>query len=118
MTGGSTQANRPNVCFVYQTGTEVGNNGTTLPTKFELNQNYPNPFNPVTKINFAIPKTSFVSLKIYNMLGREVATLVSDTKVAGYYSIDFSAADLSSGVYYYRLESDGFTDVKKMMLVK
>ena len=118
MTGGSAQANRPNLCFVYQTGTGVGNNGTQLPSKYELSQNYPNPFNPVTKINFAIPKTAFVSLKIYNMLGKEMTTLVSDTKAAGYYSIDFNASDLSSGVYYYRLESDGFIDVKKMMLVK
>jgi len=117
-TGGSSQANRPNVCFVYQTGTGIGNNGSLIPAKYELNQNYPNPFNPVTKINFAIPKKAFISLKIYNMLGKEVATLISDTKDAGYYTIDFNASDLSSGVYYYRLESEGFTDVKKMILVK
>ena len=117
-TGGSTQTNRPNVCFVYQTGTGVGNNGSLLPSKYELNQNYPNPFNPVTKINFAIPKKAYVSLKIYNMLGKEVAKLVSDTKDAGYYTIDFNASELSSGVYYYRLESEGFMDVKKMILVK
>jgi Peptidase family M28/Secretion system C-terminal sorting domain len=117
-TAGSSQANRPNVCFVYQTGTGVGNNGSLLPSKYELNQNFPNPFNPVTKINFAIPKKAFVMLKVFNMLGREVATLISDTKNAGYYTIDFNASNLSSGVYYYRLESDGFTDVKKMILVK
>ncbi|MEI7483411.1 MAG: M28 family peptidase [Ignavibacteriota bacterium] len=117
-TAGSAQANRPNVCFVYQTGTGVGNNGSLLPAKYELNQNYPNPFNPLTKINFAIPKKAFVTLKVYNLLGKEVATLISDTKNAGYYTIDFNASDLSSGVYYYRLESDGFTDVKKMMLIK
>ena len=117
-TGGTTQANRPNVCFVYQTGTNLGNNGSSLPTKYELNQNYPNPFNPITKINFAIPKKAYVSLKIYNMLGKEIATLITDTKDAGYYTIDFNASDLSSGVYYYRLESESFTDVKKMILVK
>jgi hypothetical protein len=103
---------------VYQTGTGVGNNGSLLPSKYELNQNYPNPFNPVTKINFALPKRAYVSLKIYNMLGKEVAALVSDTKEAGYYTIDFNGSDLSSGVYYCRLESGGFMDVKKMILVK
>lgn len=117
-TAGTVQSNRPNVCFVYQTGTGIGNNGSSIPAKYELSQNYPNPFNPVTKINFALPKKAYVSLKIYNMLGREVGTLVSDTKDAGYYTIDFNASDLSSGVYYYRLESEGFTDVKKMILVK
>jgi len=117
-TGGSAMANRPNVCFVFQQGTLVGNNGSLLPSKYELNQNYPNPFNPVTKINFALPKRAYVSLKIYNTLGKEVAVLVSETKAAGYYTIDFNGSDLSSGVYYYRLESEGFMDVKKMILVK
>ncbi|MCU0372053.1 MAG: T9SS type A sorting domain-containing protein, partial [Ignavibacteria bacterium] len=115
---GSLQATRPNVCFVYQTGTGTGNTAGTLPSKFDLSQNYPNPFNPVTKINYAVPVKGFVTIKIYNILGKEVASLVSDTKEPGYYSVDFNASTLSSGVYYYKLESGTFSDVKKMMLIK
>lgn len=117
-TGGSTQANRPNVCFVWQTGTGLGNEGNNLPTKFELSQNFPNPFNPVTKINFSIPKKSNITLRVFDLLGKEVALLLNTNKEAGYYSIDFNGQDLSSGVYYYRLEAGDFVDVKKMMLIK
>ena len=92
--------------------------GTIVPSTYSLNQNYPNPFNPVTKINFAIPKQGLVSLKIYDVLGRQVRTLVNEVKAPGSYSVDFNGADLSSGVYFYRLESNGFTDIKKMMLIK
>ncbi len=115
---GSVQSSRPNVCFTYDAGTNEGNLGSLLPKKFELSQNYPNPFNPVTKINFAVPKTGMVSVKVYDLLGKEVATLVKDVKQAGYYSVDFNGADLSSGVYYCRMESGDFIDVKKMVLVK
>jgi hypothetical protein len=118
MTGGTAQVNRPNICFVYQTGTGNGNNYSSVPAKFNLSQNYPNPFNPVTKINFALPVKGFVTVKVFNILGKEVATLVSDTKEPGYYSVDFNASNLSSGVYYYKLESGSFSDVKKMMLIK
>ncbi len=89
-----------------------------IPTQYRLEQNYPNPFNPVTKINFEIPKTGFVSLKVYNVLGREVANLVNTVKNAGNYSVDFDGTNLSSGVYFYKLESNGFVDTKKMMLIK
>jgi hypothetical protein len=89
-----------------------------VPDKYSLTQNYPNPFNPVTRINFAIPKQGMVNLKVYDILGREVRALVSEVKSPGYYSVDFNGADLSSGVYFYRLESNGFTDIKKMMLIK
>jgi len=98
------------------TGTETPL--TLIPEKFELNQNYPNPFNPSTKINFSIPKQAFVSLKIYDMLGREVAQLVNQELTPNTYSIDFNASTLSSGVYFYKLESPGFSDIKRMMLVK
>jgi hypothetical protein len=118
MTGTSTASNRPNVCLGINTSTNLGNNQTGLPNVFSLSQNYPNPFNPVTKINFAIPRNSFVTLKVYDMLGKEIANLVNGNKVAGYYTIDFSGTDLSTGVYYYRLESEGFVDVKKMILIK
>jgi len=90
----------------------------TIPDQYSLSQNYPNPFNPVTKINFAIPKQGFVTLKIYDVLGREVRTLVNEVKSAGQFLVDFNASEFSSGVYFYRLESEGFSDIKRMMLIK
>ena len=89
-----------------------------IPTKFELSQNYPNPFNPSTKINFDLPTDGKVSLKIFDMSGKEIMTLVNEVKTAGYYSVSFNASSLSSGVYFYRLTADNFTSTKKMMLVK
>ncbi|MFA7360914.1 MAG: T9SS type A sorting domain-containing protein [Candidatus Kapaibacterium sp.] len=88
------------------------------PINYSLSQNYPNPFNPVTKINFAIPKQGIVSLKIYDVLGREVKTLVNEIKSAGFYSVDFNGNDFASGVYFYRLESESFRDTKRMLLIK
>jgi hypothetical protein len=85
---------------------------------YSLNQNYPNPFNPVTKINFEIPKQGLVSLKIYDVQGREVRTLVNEVKAPGVYAFDFNGTELSSGVYFYRMEANGYTDIKKMMLIK
>jgi hypothetical protein len=83
-----------------------------------LNQNYPNPFNPTTTISFTIPSTSNVSLKVFNILGKEVATLVNESKSAGNYSINFNASGLSSGVYFYQLTTDNFTSTKKFILMK
>lgn len=91
---------------------------TIIPLNCSLSQNYPNPFNPVTRIDFDIPKKGFVSLRVYNVLGREVQTLVNEEKQAGSYSVDFDGSELTSGVYFYKLEVDGFTDVKRMMLIK
>jgi hypothetical protein len=89
-----------------------------VPSKFDLSQNYPNPFNPSTKINFDMPKDGLVSLKIYDMLGREVSTLVSEFRTAGYYSVDFNASSLTSGVYFYRVSTGDFSAVKKMTVLK
>jgi len=89
-----------------------------LPHTFELGQNYPNPFNPTTLISYQLPVASEVSLKVYDVLGREVATLVSGRQEAGRYSVSFNAASLSSGVYFYRLQAGNFVATKKMMLVK
>ena len=89
-----------------------------IPSKFELSQNYPNPFNPSTKITFALPNDGKVSLKIYDMTGKEVMLLVNEVKTAGYYSVSFNASSLSSGIYFYTLSADNFTATKKMMLVK
>jgi hypothetical protein len=98
--------------------TLTGTIGNEIPVESYLGNNYPNPFNPSTKIEYAIPKNSFVSLKIYDNLGRDVTTLVNEYKPAGKYALDFNANNLSAGVYYYKLSSDNFTDVKKMVLVK
>ncbi len=99
-----------------------GNVSIGVPERFSLSQNYPNPFNPSTKISFDIPSGGFVSLKIYDISGREVASLVNEVKTAGYYTVDFNASNLSSGAYYYKLSlnSDGknFTETKKMLLLK
>jgi len=109
---------KANTRFTMNPGTAVTPIGTTVPQSYSLAQNYPNPFNPVTKINFAIPKQGFVTLKVYDMLGREVTKLVNEVKQAGTYSVDFDATRLSSGVYFYKLEAGGFVDTKRMVLVK
>jgi hypothetical protein len=89
-----------------------------VPQVYSLNQNYPNPFNPVTNIKFSIPVAGNVKLVIFDILGREVKTLLNDVKPAGNYVVDFNAAELSSGAYFYRLESGNFVETKKMLLVK
>jgi hypothetical protein len=89
-----------------------------IPSSFSLSQNYPNPFNPVTKINFTLPKSGLVTMKVYDVLGKEITTLVNEVKNAGIYKVDFNGAKLSSGIYFYKLESNGFSQVKKMMLIK
>lgn len=88
------------------------------PTSFELRGNYPNPFNPTTVIRYSIPVTAEVNLTVFDMLGREVAVLVNGTQNAGSYDVSFNAANLSSGVYLYRLQSGNFVQTQKMMLVK
>jgi len=95
----------------------------TIPDVFALEQNYPNPFNPSTKINFSLAVDSKVSLKVFDVLGQEVVTLISSDLVAGTHNVDFSAASMNSGVYFYRIEATGidgtnFTSVKKMLLTK
>jgi hypothetical protein len=90
----------------------------SIPSEYALRQNYPNPFNPATKINFVIPEASFVELKVYNILGKEVATLVYDERSAGYYEIEFNAQGLPSGVYLYKLKAGEFAETKKMLLLK
>jgi hypothetical protein len=87
-------------------------------TNYNLSQNYPNPFNPVTKISYSLPKATNVTLKIYDMLGKEVITLVSEKQEIGIYNIEFNASNLSSGIYYYKLETEEFSQVKKMIVLK
>jgi predicted phage tail protein len=94
-----------------------------IPTAFELSQNYPNPFNPTTKIAFALPQNSFVSLKIYDMLGREIKSLLNSEMLAGNHSIDWNGEDnngfkVASGAYIYKITAGNFMAVKKMVLIK
>jgi hypothetical protein len=102
----------------YGPATDVKENGTAIPSAFALEQNFPNPFNPTTKIQFSIPSAQFVTLKVYNVIGQEVATLANEQLEAGNYRAEFDAASLPSGTYIYRLSTPGFSSVKKMSLVK
>ncbi len=98
------------------TGVEQKTN--QVPEGFALSQNYPNPFNPVTNIDFSVPNQTNVTLKVFNLIGQEVSTLVNEMKTAGTYRVSFDASKLSSGAYFYRLTAGNFTSVKKMVLVK
>ena len=100
------------------TPTKVSVRDSQIPGGYELSQNYPNPFNPSTTINFSIPAGGTVSLKVFDMIGREVETLVDSYVDAGSYSVSFDASRLSSGMYFYRIQSGSFSQIKKMMLVK
>lgn len=98
--------------------TGINQNGTEIPENYSLSQNYPNPFNPVTNIKFTLPASGFVKLVVFDIMGREVATMVNENLNAGSYTADFNASMLSSGIYFYKLITADFTDTKKMMLVK
>jgi hypothetical protein len=88
------------------------------PDKYQLSQNYPNPFNPETNIRYEIPKNGFVKLIVYNILGREVETLVNENQSAGAYEVSFDGSNLSSGPYFYKLQAGDFSETKKMLLIK
>jgi hypothetical protein len=98
--------------------TSVKINSSALPEIYELYQNYPNPFNPSTTISFLLPSKSFVSLKIFDLLGREAATIVSEEMSVGSYSRQWNAANMSSGIYFYRLQAGSFIETKKLILIK
>ena len=110
----------PNQCFLTKYRFDgVGVDPTkSIPTSFTLSQNYPNPFNPSTVIRFSVTKPSFVILKVYDVLGREIKTLVDEEKPAGTYEVTFNASTLPSGVYVYRLQAGTFIETKKMVLMK
>lgn len=107
-----------NVSMYYSGTNAVDENSIIQPQSFSISQNYPNPFNPTTKINYAIPKQSHVSLKIYDVLGNEVGVLVNEEKSVGSYSVEFDGNNLSSGLYFYKMQTSGFVETKKMMLLK
>jgi len=90
----------------------------TVPKRFSLDQNYPNPFNPATRIRYALPEPASARLTIYDVLGREVSLLVDRRQAAGTYEVTFEAGDLPSGVYFYRLETGPFSEIRQMLLVK
>jgi hypothetical protein len=98
--------------------TGIEDQSNEIPTQFILAQNYPNPFNPSTKIRFQVPNSSFVNLKVYDVLGNEVATLVNEERPVGSYEVDFNAAGLSSGIYFYTINAGTFVETKKMILLK
>lgn len=90
----------------------------SIPTKYRLEQNYPNPFNPSTTIKFGLPENSMVTLKVYNIVGEGVATLINEERDRGIHTIDFNASRLSSGIYFYKIQAGGFVETKKMLLLK
>ncbi|MFZ0454260.1 MAG: T9SS type A sorting domain-containing protein [Ignavibacteriaceae bacterium] len=106
------------IAVLSDNAASVKNNDKLSPDEFSLCQNYPNPFNPTTNIEFQIAKSGFVSLKIYNTLGKEVATLVNEERPAGIYDIKFDASKLTSGIYFYKLQNDNHSQVKKMVILK
>lgn len=100
-------------------GTVTGiNSNNEIPSEFSLRQNYPNPFNPSTKIEFSLPEDGKVSLRVYDLAGKEVSVVVNSFKLKGNYSIDFDASDLSGGVYFYELKAGSYSETKKMVLIK
>jgi hypothetical protein len=100
------------------TAVPAENRSTILPTQFNLEQNYPNPFNPCTTIEFSLPKSAFVTLMVYNLLGEEVATLVAEKRIAGIHRVDWDARRLASGVYLYELKAGEFEQSKRLILLR
>ena len=109
----------PNAISVFNEDgvTSVGV-GDELPNNFTLLQNYPNPFNPTTNINYQLPVKSFVALKVYDVLGNEIVTLVNEEKPIGNHEITWNAEQLPSGIYFYQIQAGSFVETKKMVLVK
>ncbi len=114
-TGYQLQLRRPRDIWWF---TKVVREGDVLPTEFGLAQNFPNPFNPSTTIEFSLPRSGYVTLVVYNTLGEEIATLVSETLSAGRYSTEWNAAGFSSGIYFYRLQAGEFVETRKLLLLR
>jgi hypothetical protein len=100
-----------------KTGTLVDNNAT-IPAIFKLNQNYPNPFNPTTTISYSLPKESHVELKVFDMMGREITTLVNKDQSAGKYNVQLDGSSLPSGIYVYSIKAGKYRDSKKLIVLK
>lgn len=112
------KTNAANAKVKYSTVLGISSDETIVPEKFQLHQNYPNPFNPSTTIKFGLAKNSLVKISVYDMLGREVAQLVNEKLNAGTHEATFNASNLTSGTYFYKLETEFFTETKKMLLIK
>lgn len=108
----------PTVLYDAKTGTTDIPPRDNIPASFALKQNYPNPFNPETKIIYHVPRTSVITLKVYDVLGREVITLVNELQLYGAYTVTFNGANLANGMYFYRLQADNYVETKRMVLVK
>jgi photosystem II stability/assembly factor-like uncharacterized protein len=116
---GNVMSARPNLCLLTSVISGEHNQTSNVPKEYKLYQNFPNPFNPMTKIKFDVPKSSLVTLKVYDILGKEVSTLVNDKLTANTYLVDFNATGLNSGVYFYQLKIDNVPfAIKKMMVIK
>ena len=116
---GNPFAYRPNICLsISPEMVGTGNKHDYIPANYSLFQNYPNPFNPSTKIRFEIPEKGFVSLIIYDILGKEITKLVNEEKQPGSFIIDFNGGNLPTGIYFYKLEVNTFKDVKRMVIIK
>ena len=96
----------------------VNNDKNQIPTSYVLEQNYPNPFNPNTTITFSLPSKSYVRLKVFDLIGREIASIVDEELSAGTYLRQWTAINISSGIYFYRLQSGSFSETKKMVLLR
>ena len=96
----------------------VKNENKTIPVEFKLEQNYPNPFNPSTKIQYSLPHSSNVVIKVFDILGNEIETLVNEEKQTGTYDITWYAENLPSGIYFYQLKADNYVETKKMILLR
>jgi hypothetical protein len=114
----SSATNVKSILIFHRVITSVSEIGQNKPTKYLLGQNYPNPFNPSTTIRYQLPEQSYVTLKVFDVLGREVATLVDAIEPPGFKSINFNADGLSSGLYYYRLQADNYFETKKLILLR
>jgi len=106
------------VDYMSNTLVSVDEEGITKPESFKLNQNYPNPFNPSTKISYQLPSTGHVSLVVYDVIGNEVATLVNENQNSGTYNVNFNSSGLTSGIYFYKIITENFTQAHKMILLK
>jgi hypothetical protein len=104
--------------LAFSSSTDVENQSSLIPVETSLKQNYPNPFNPSTTISYSLSKGSYVKLRIFNILGKELTTLVNGFQSAGNHSARFLASNMASGVYFYRLEAEGYTSMKQMLLIK
>jgi hypothetical protein len=103
---------------IINTSVGISPEANNIPDKFDLFQNYPNPFNPSTNIKYQIANSSLVSLKVFNVLGKEVAELVNEKQTPGTYEVKFDAGNLSNGVYFYKITAGDYSETKKMILIK